>query len=156
MTAWRWGFVAVGVAGAWTSWELLRPLLGDAGTRVRGVAPELIPTEGVLEVAAARGYLTRVGDEVVALSWRCPHLGCKVPFCESSGQFECPCHGSVFNRVGEYRAGPSPRGMDRYAYEVSDGFVVMDTGSVSLGSVPGSETIDEPVRGPSCVDESES
>ena len=45
---------------------------------------------------------------------RCVHLGCRVPFCESSKWFECPCHGSKYNGVGEYQLGPAPRGMDRF------------------------------------------
>ena len=38
---------------------------------------------------------------VVALYQKCPHLGCRVPECKSSQWFECPCHGSQYNRVGE-------------------------------------------------------
>ena len=50
----------------------------------------------------------------VALWQVCPHLGCKVPVCGSSQWFECPCHGSKYNRVGEKKSGPAPRGMDRF------------------------------------------
>ena len=31
----------------------------------------------------------------------CPHLGCRVPDCQTSQWFECPGHGSRYNRVGE-------------------------------------------------------
>ncbi len=41
---------------------------------------------------------------------RCVHLGCRVPFCNSSKWFECPCHGSKYNEAGEYQLGPAPRG----------------------------------------------
>ena len=37
---------------------------------------------------------------IVALYQKCPHLGCRVPTCATSQWFECPCHGSQFNRVG--------------------------------------------------------
>jgi cytochrome b6-f complex iron-sulfur subunit len=152
--AWRWGLGLIGAAGAWTSWDFLRPAGSDSlGGQVRGVPPELVPSEGVLEIPTARAYLTKVGEEVVALWWKCPHLGCKVPFCESSGQFECPCHGSIFNRIGEYRAGPAPRGMDRFAFTIADGQVVIDTTAVTRGGPPGGESIDEPARGPSCLEE---
>ena len=43
---------------------------------------------------------------IVALYQRCVHLGCRVPFCPTSQWFECPCHGSKYNRVGEKKAGP--------------------------------------------------
>lgn len=152
---WQAGLGLVAAAGAWTSWDLLRP--GEAkgfGGKVRAVAPEAVPEDSVIEVSAARSYLTKVDGEVIAISQKCTHLGCKVPFCDSSGQFECPCHGSVFNRVGEFRAGPAPRGMDRYPVEVGpDGLLYIDTGSLDEGTAPGSESIDEPARGPSCAAE---
>jgi len=143
------------MAAAWTSWDLLRP--GEArgfGGKIRTVAPEAVPDEGVLEVPAARSYLVKIDGEVRALSRKCTHLGCGVPFCESSGQFECPCHGSAFNRAGELRGGPSPRGMDQHPIEVgADGLIYIDTGTTENGPAPGTETIDEPVRGPSCAEE---
>ena len=37
----------------------------------------------------------------VALYQKCVHLGCRVPWCQTSQWFECPCHGSKYNRVGE-------------------------------------------------------
>ena len=76
-----------------------------------------------------------------------------VPWCDSSGQFECPCHGSVFNRLGEYRRGPAPRGMDRLAVEVVDGVALVDVGTVTLGDPPSVESIDEPPKGPECLEE---
>ncbi|MEZ5340054.1 MAG: ubiquinol-cytochrome c reductase iron-sulfur subunit [Acidimicrobiales bacterium] len=98
-----------------------------------------------------RSYLTKINDEIVAISEKCTHLGCRVPYCESSNQFECPCHGSVFNRAGDYRAGPAPRGMDRYATEIGeDGLLYINTGEKIEGSAPGFEQIDEPQAGPMC------
>lgn len=148
---WRWTAGIVAGAGAWTTWDVLRPSRGEGAGPVRTVGPNQVPTSGVLEIREVSGFLTRVDEEVVALWWRCPHLGCKVPWCESSGQFECPCHGSVFNRVGEYRRGPSPRGMDRYATTIENGQIVVDTGSVTDGDPPGDESIDEPPTGPECL-----
>jgi Rieske Fe-S protein len=152
---WQAGAALVVGAGAWTSWDLLRP--GEAkgfGGKVRSFPPEAVADTGVVEVPAARSYLVRINGDVRALSQKCTHLGCRVPFCESSGQFECPCHGSVFNRAGEYRAGPAPRGMDQYATEVgTDGLLYIDTGSKIEGPPPGAESIDEPPTGPSCAEE---
>ena len=47
---------------------------------------------------------------LVALYWKCPHLGCTVPECVSSQWFECPCHGSKYNQVPE-KAPPPCRAM---------------------------------------------
>ncbi len=60
---------------------------------------------------------------VVALYQKCPHLGCRVPECPTSQWFECGCHGSQYNRVGEKKAGPAPRGLDRFAMSVTGGIV---------------------------------
>ena len=57
---------------------------------------------------------------IMPLYQRCVHLGCRVPYCASSGWFECPCHGSKYNGAGEYKLGPAPRGMDRFRIEVTD------------------------------------
>src|SRR5215216_4562840 len=70
---------------------------------------------------------------IVALYQKCPHLGCRVPSCLTSQWFECPCHGSQYNQVGEKKAGPAPRGMDRFGVEVSGGSVTIDTGTVFQG-----------------------
>lgn len=156
--AWVAGAGLVAAAGAWTTWDLLRPLPATGfGGVVRAIPPESVPEIGVVEVPAARAYLTRLNGEIVALSEKCTHLGCRVPFCESSGQFECPCHGSVFNRVGDYLAGPAPRGMDRYPVDVGeDGLLRIDTGVTENGPEPGVLNVDEPAAGPSCAAEGHS
>lgn len=149
---WKWGLTLMAGAAMWTSWDFLQPVAGQAGGPVATVAPDQVPTDTALEMPSIRGYLTQTNNQVVPLSWKCPHLGCKVPWCESSGQFECPCHGSVFNRVGEYRKGPAARSMDRYEYEVIDGIVVADTSRIVRGAPAGTaETIDEPPSGPECI-----
>ena len=40
--------------------------------------------------------------------------------------FECPCHGSQYNQVGEKKGGPAPRGMDRFATEVAGGVLTVE------------------------------
>jgi cytochrome b6-f complex iron-sulfur subunit len=88
----------------------------------------------------------------VALSQKCPHLGCRVPWCETSQWFECPCHGSKYNRVGEKRGGPAPRGMDRWPLEVSGDSIVVDTsGTVVTGPPIGTDTTGQGAEGPPCV-----
>lgn len=88
---------------------------------------------------------------IVALYQKCPHLGCRVPTCATSQWFECPCHGSQFNRVGEKKGGPAPRGMDRFAVSVNNGSVVIDTGAVFGGPSIGTNTTGQEAEGPHCV-----
>ena len=88
---------------------------------------------------------------LVALYQKCPHLGCRVPWCGSSQWFECPCHGSQYNRVGEKRAGPAPRGMDRFVVEVTGGTVSVDTKTVVPGPPLGIDSTGQQIEGPHCA-----
>jgi cytochrome b6-f complex iron-sulfur subunit len=88
---------------------------------------------------------------VVVLYQRCTHLGCRVPFCSSSQYFECPCHTARFDRVGEQRAGPAPRGMDLMAAKVDRGHLVIDTATIVHGMPEGTNTTHQKPSGPFCV-----
>ena len=91
---------------------------------------------------------------LVALYQKCPHLGCRVPNCVSSQWFECPCHGSQYNRVGEKKGGPAPRGMDRFVISVSGtGDVTIDTlgGAALTGPAIGTNTTGQEAEGPHCI-----
>ena len=92
---------------------------------------------------------------VIALYQKCPHLGCRVPECVTSQWFECHCHGSQYNRVGEKRGGPAPRGMDRFAMSVSaDGVLTVDTGTIIQGPPIGTNTTGQEAEGPNCIGQS--
>jgi cytochrome b6-f complex iron-sulfur subunit len=88
---------------------------------------------------------------IVALYQKCVHLGCRVPWCQSAQWFECPCHGSKYNRVGEKRDGPAPRGLDRFQAIISGGNVTINTGLLSVGPAIGTNTTGQVAEGPHCV-----
>jgi len=87
----------------------------------------------------------------VALFQKCVHLGCRVPWCESSQWFECPCHGSKYNRVGEKQGGPAPRGLDQFPLNVSGGNIIVDTGNLQVGAPIGTNTTGQSPEGAPCV-----
>ena len=91
------------------------------------------------------------GAQVMALYWKCVHLGCKVPWCASSQWWECPCHGSRYNRWGEYQAGPAPRGLDRFEVRTDGGRLLLNTSAVITGPPRGGGVLNQPQEGPSCV-----
>ncbi len=113
------------------------------------------PTDAATQANAEATYGGAVLDGMkqgyVALWQVCPHLGCKVPVCGSSQWFECPCHGSKYNRVGEKKSGPAPRGMDRFPVTVEDGSVFIDTGRASQGPAIGTDTTGQGLEGPHCA-----
>ena len=83
------------------------------------------------------------GAKVLALYRKCPHLGCNIPpLCEKSHWFECLCHGSKYNIIGEKRAGPAPRGMDRFKVTVTGGVYGIDTSELMAGPPIGTATFD--------------
>jgi Rieske Fe-S protein len=92
------------------------------------------------------------------LSNRCVHLGCPVqpngPLAEDQRRlvragkqrvqlipaqpsgFGCPCHGGQYDIEGNRTAGPPVRALDRYAYAIRNGHLVL-TGLYSVGAVEG-------------------
>ena len=88
---------------------------------------------------------------LIAIFQKCVHLGCRVPWCQTSQWFECPCHGSKYNRVGEKKGGPAPRGLDQFPIEVNGEVVTINTGIVIQGLAIGIETTGQEAEGPSCV-----
>jgi cytochrome b6-f complex iron-sulfur subunit len=113
------------------------------------------PTEALPKAKGVKEYgpvLASLSSGVIASYQKCPHLGCRVPECKSSQWFECPCHGSQYNRVGEKKAGPAPRGMDHFAVSVSpSGDVVVDTSIVVQGVPIGTNTTGQEAEGPHCI-----
>ena len=78
---------------------------------------------------------------VRALYQRCPHLGCKPNPCLKNFWFECPCHGSRYDRLGikalGAQYGPAPRSMDRFSVIVDGtGSLSVDTLKITLGPLP--------------------
>ena len=87
---------------------------------------------------------------VMAIYQKCVHLGCRVPWCDSSQWFECPCHGSRYNRWGEYEFGPAPRCLDRFSVLVQEGNIVVDTTNVVTGPPRSGGSLEQPPAGPHC------
>ena len=85
---------------------------------------------------AGHFYLAHPEDGLLAMWWKCPHLGCTVPWVgpvDSPNAYQCPCHGSMYNYVGERTGGPAPRPLDLMKVKVAeDGNVRVDTGEISL------------------------
>ena len=99
----------------------------------------------------AKDELVGVNSGFLAVGQRCPHLGCKIPFCESSGWFECPCHGSQFAPTSDKRGGPAPRGMSRHTVIIQSGKVGIDRVATHAGFGPKFRVSSATPSGPHCV-----
>lgn len=104
------------------------------------------------EAVYSVGELGGMEAGLTALWQTCPHLGCRVPECVTSQWFECPCHGSQYNRNGEKKGGPAPRGMDRFVMSVdASGNFIVDTGALIPGPPIGTNTTGQEAEGPNCI-----
>ncbi len=113
---------------------LMWPLkTGTFGTMVT-VPKDEVPKPGDAPYVNREGkfYVINNPDGLLALYWKCPHLGCTVPWNQSEDHFHCPCHGSVYDRHGVRTAGPAPRPMDLMEVEVdSSQNVLVNTGKIT-------------------------
>ncbi len=121
----------------------------EARSWITEYPPEALP---LAETVYPESVLVNMREGIVILSQKCPHLGCRVPECPTSQWFECQCHGSQYNRAGEKKAGPAPRGMDRHPATIaSNGDVTIDTGIVVPGPAIGTNTTGQEAEGPHCT-----
>ena len=121
----------------------------EARSWITAYPAEALP---LAETAYPESVLSTMREGIVVLSQKCPHLGCRVPDCKTSQWFECQCHGSQYNRAGEKKAGPAPRGMDRHpATFAANGDVTVDTGTTIPGPPIGTNTTGQEAEGPHCT-----
>lgn len=64
----------------------------------------------------------------LALSSKCTHLGCSLPWNEEAKQFICPCHSSKFDITGDVLSAPAPRALDHFKLEIVNGNINVDLG----------------------------
>lgn len=65
-------------------------------------------------------FLSRDG-RVEVLSSTCTHLGCTVRWVPEQGDFQCPCHGGVYDARGQVIDGPPPRPLPHLKADVRQG-----------------------------------
>jgi cytochrome b6-f complex iron-sulfur subunit len=119
-------FIAVGFA-------FLRPGKPDAHQEnadavvIAGAVNTFAP-DSVTAFVRGRFYLARLADGgFLALSRKCTHLGCTVPWVEKEKRFACPCHASAFDITGKVISPPAPRALDIYPVNIENDIVNVDT-----------------------------
>ena len=61
--------------------------------------------------------------QFIAISTRCMHLGCPVRYTAAAQRFICPCHGGVYDALGQRVGGPPVRPLDRFYTRIVNGRV---------------------------------
>ncbi len=102
-------------------------------------------TRGIGEAGKGTVYVRQHNDALdtdpydkhtpyIAISNRCAHLGCPVRWVDAAERFICPCHGGVYNLLGEPVGGPPVRPLDRFETRVVGGMVQLYTARFSVNS----------------------
>lgn len=109
---------------------------GAFGSEISVPAANVPPVNGTpFRDVQGKFYLVNTEDGLMALYWKCVHLGCTVPWVPSENQFHCPCHGSIYSYNGTRLSGPAPRPLDYMTLTVGDtGEVHVDTGAINKRS----------------------
>jgi cytochrome b6-f complex iron-sulfur subunit len=95
---------------------------GEFGGPVDIGSPQKLPGVGADPEAFSRAkfWWVRSDEGALALYKVCTHLGCIFDWKPDQGKFICPCHGSQFEREGDFIGGPAPRGLDRFVIRAVD------------------------------------
>jgi cytochrome b6-f complex iron-sulfur subunit len=128
--AWAAASAALLVQAGVALYQFLKPSIqaGAFGSKLSAGDVREFKLGTVSTVREMHGFVARIGPEgVLVMAWRCPHLGCTVPWVEAEQRFNCPCHGSIYNEKGEVLGGPAPRPLDLYPAEVVGNELVVDT-----------------------------
>ena len=98
---------------------------------VTGGSLDRFEPNSVTAFVRGRFYLARLADGgFLAISRKCTHLGCTVPWVAEENKFICPCHGSVFDITGNAINPPASRALDVYPVTIENDIVKVDTGKL--------------------------
>jgi cytochrome b6-f complex iron-sulfur subunit len=137
-----WGSI-LAILGGWTNGFLgffYPHKTGAFGGTITAATTSELKVGEVKAITEGKFYLTHVPEGYIALWWKCPHLGCTVPWKENDppegqdvgrqekGRFNCPCHGSIYDRYGQIIRGPAPRPMDRFPVTIDGDKIKVETG----------------------------
>lgn len=112
------------------TWLFLQPraIEGELGGEVVAGVANGFPLGSVTAFPEGRFYLVRTHDGgFLAISRRCPHLGCTVTWQSEPHKFFCPCHASNFDILGNPETAPAPRALDTFAVRLKGSSVIVDT-----------------------------
>ena len=100
---------------------------GETGTIIEAGHADKFSLNSVTANIQGRFYLCRMEDGgFLAVSSKCTHLGCTVPWMDKEKRFACPCHGSSFDITGNVISPPASRPLDIYRIYIENNIVKVD------------------------------
>ncbi|MFC1838874.1 ubiquinol-cytochrome c reductase iron-sulfur subunit [Thermodesulfobacteriota bacterium] len=104
-----------------------RKTTDKSGIIITAGQADKFPVNSVTANIKGRFYLCRLGDGgFLAVSSKCTHLGCTVPWVDEEKRFACPCHGSSFDIKGSVISSPAARPLDIYSVTIENNVVKVD------------------------------
>lgn len=104
---------------------------GDFGGIIIAGAVDDFKPNTVSALRQGKFYLARITDGgFLALSRKCTHLGCTVPWVAEENLFKCPCHASSFDITGEVINPPATRALDYHPIKIENNIISVDTSKV--------------------------
>lgn len=104
--------------------ETVAGVAEESGQAVKGLAKRFfqIPAETAKKLAPGHGGVVFLDGEklgvykdengtIYSIDLRCPHLGCQLDWNPDEKSWDCPCHGSRFDRYGNLISGPAQTGI---------------------------------------------
>jgi cytochrome b6-f complex iron-sulfur subunit len=119
----------IGVVTAFLLPRKKKTTAGDFGTIIEAGKADKFSLNSVTAFIRGKFYLCRLEDGgFLAVSRKCTHLGCTVPWSDKEKKFVCPCHSSAFDIKGEVISPPAPRALDVYHLYIENNILKVDTG----------------------------
>ena len=102
--------------------ESIPGIAAEGGQAVKGLAKRIfqVPEAQAAEIPPGHGGIVLLDGEKVGVykdgngalhpvDIRCPHLGCQLEWNPDEYSWDCPCHGSRFDRFGHLISGPAQK-----------------------------------------------
>jgi len=136
--------ITAGVFGFFRSSSQEKPAANGDNIITAGPVEKFEPGT-VSAFVAGKFYLARLEDGgFLAMSRRCTHLSCTVPWVAAENKFICPCHASEFDIRGEVTSPPAPRALDLYQVEIHQNVLTVNTGKPTKRSAFASDQVTYP------------
>ena len=103
--------------------DIIRVSVGytEANVRLVGTHSGIgIGEDGYSQIIERRVvFLVKTGEaSVTALDPTCTHLGCRVSWDAEARELRCPCHGGVYDHLGQVKSGPPPAPLPKLSTKI--------------------------------------